>query len=155
MRGDGGELVRGRFRCGGEANLDQVSRHPWSQRTDPDPDADGTVGYVDRLRRSAKHDDMATVGRPGCESRGRPIGRNGEEVNAAGERMRSDRSREGKGRGSIWDRVWERSCWVCCGAERGEEGGVGNANNVVVMDLVGVEGVGGVGRREGDVREGI
>lgn len=146
MRGDDGELVRGRFRWGGGANVDQVSRHPWSRRTDPDPDADGNVGYVDRLRRSAKHDDMVTAGRPGCESQGRRIGRNGQAVNAAGERMRSDSSREGKGIGSIWDRVWERSCWVCCGAERGEEeGGEGNPNNVIVMDLVRVEGAGGDG----------
>lgn len=160
MRGDGGVLVRGRFRWGGGGDVD-MSRHPWNQATeDGDGDSDGngngngTAGYVNRLRRSAGHGhlgDVATArsGR-GCENR--VTSRNGPEGNAAvAGTARSDSGAMGQKDGrSFWTRAWERGCWVCCGAE-GEEGGEGNLGNVVVMDAVGAEGghVGRVGRVEG------
>lgn len=146
MRGDDGVLVRGRFRWGGGGDVGHVSRHPWNQQSDAD--ADGTVGYVDRLRRSTaqgQQSDGATVaGRLGWRS----VSRNGPERNATAQGMRSGSVREGNGGGSIWDRVWERGCWVCCGAEEGEEEeeGAGNATNVV-MDVVGPEGTGDVEAR--------
>lgn len=146
MRGDDGVLVRGRFRWGGGGDVAHVSRHPWNQQSDAD--ADGTAGYVDRLRRSTaqgQQSDVATVaGRFGWRS----VSRNGQERNATAQGMRSGGTRDGKGGGSIWDRVWERGCWVCCGAEEGEEEeGAGNLGNVVVMDVVGPEGTGGVEAR--------
>ena len=140
--------------------MGHMSRHAWNRPTDEE-DADGPVGYVDRLRRSASHaphSDMVTFARQRreCESRGeageRLTSKNGPERNAAAaaaaaaaaERTRSgSNGREGKGSSSIWDRMWERGCWVCCGAEGGqqeEEAGV-NMSNVVVMDAA--EGVGG------------
>lgn len=153
MRGDGGVMVRGRFRWAG-GDVGHKSRHPWNQPTDadaaagPDVNPDSTVGYVDRLRRSTGHgqqSDIASVARRpvGGESRaagGRLVSRNVEEGDAATGRMGSGSRGEGKGRGSTWDRMWERGCWVCCGAERGEEEGGENLGNVIVMDVRGVAG---------------
>lgn len=153
MRGDGGVLVRGRFKWHGGGEVKLPSRHPWNQRTDANADADGTVGYVDRLRWSARQvqqRDRATVARQQerCDSRigGRPMSRIGQEGNSSSGKTRSSSRREGKSSASIWDRVWERGCWVCCGAEEGEEEeGGGNPSNVIIMDAVGLEGVGRVG----------
>lgn len=151
MRGDGGVMVRGRFRwAGGDAG--DKSRHPWNQPADADANAnpDSTAGYVSRLRRSTGHgpqNDMAGVARRPVGGESRPAGGRlmsgiGDDGNVGGGRMGSGGGREGGRRGRAWDRVWERGCWVCCGAERGEEEGGENAGNVIVMDVRG-----GAGRR--------
>lgn len=160
MRGEGGVLVRGRFRWGGGADVAPMSRHPWKQRTEADADADadadtdGTLGYVDRLRRSVGHgqqsnDRPTSVARgPGGDG-GRSMNRNGQSGNAAAAAAAESRMRPGGNSESFWERVYNRGCWVCCGAERGEEEeeeeGEGIPSNVVVMDTVGLEGFGGVG----------
>ena len=144
MRGEDGTLVRGRWRPGGSGHTG------WGC---------GVGGQ--RLQRVAgdRGGERSAVG---GDERGRNAsgGRNtgGERAASAGAERRSgvgvgsggaERSAGGGGTGkqtSLWDRIGEGFCFVCCGVEKegGGEEEVGMGRPRVVERVEGRVGLGGV-----------
>lgn len=146
MRGEGGVLVHGRFQWaeGGGVGAGAQRLHPWlrSER----------LGYVDRLRREGtvggdggaqvQAQAQAQVEGGAIQAAGMAGVGNGVGIGVGG----MNEGQGGKGRGR-WERIWERGCWVCCGAEGGEENEGEHQVGVVVVGGGGVGGVNvGVGR---------
>ncbi|KAL8765274.1 MAG: hypothetical protein Q9209_007596 [Squamulea sp. 1 TL-2023] len=101
MRGEGGELIRGRWRQGGHSghtgygNQGALDSHPFNRAP---------------MAAIASEGDIAAV--PGHEV---------AEPNATAPRAEPV---SGYRKGTRWERFVEMTCFVCCGVERGPEGQV-------------------------------
>lgn len=134
MRGDGGVLVRGGFRQGAGMELD-MGRHPWSQGAAGTNGGSG--GNVNTLRRAGRAQSNLILARQEAERARTQRATEGNEVEGTARRGVAGSST------SRWDRVWEKTSWICCGDEGSEAG----EEELRVMVVDGEDGGGGDRRR--------